>query len=235
MFQIEVSNPRDKLIKFGALRIGQTAKRSVPIVNNSAAPLTFRVGVTPSAPALQASGVLRVAPSQEVTLQPRGGSTKVDVVFAPKARITPFTEEVSLAKSKDTVTVKFSVKYSPDDVPWSLSVLKSTRNRLPKQHKNCSETWVRTFQHIPPSFVSKMKSQTLDTKGSDGLFQVVLESAGLYQPLFVLSGSCQGLEVSLDSNSVPFGAVVQKSSSSRRLIMFNTGDMGARCAANRRN
>lgn len=44
----------------------------------------------------------------------------------------------------------------------------------------------------------------------------------------MLSGSCQGLEISLDSESVPFGAVVQRSWSSRRLVMSNTGDIGAR-------
>jgi hydrocephalus-inducing protein len=58
--------------------------------------------------------------------------------------------------------------------------------------------------------------------------QVHLECAGLFQTLFVVTGSCQGLEVSLDADSVPFGAVVQNSSSSRQIIMNNTGDVGAR-------
>ena len=58
--------------------------------------------------------------------------------------------------------------------------------------------------------------------------QVMLECAGLFQPLFVVSGSCQGIEISLDSEALPFGAVVQKSSSSRKLMMLNTGDIGAR-------
>ena len=56
----------------------------------------------------------------------------------------------------------------------------------------------------------------------------MLECAGLFQPLFVVSGSCQGIEISLDSEALPFGAVVQKSSSSRKLMMLNTGDIGAR-------
>ena len=56
----------------------------------------------------------------------------------------------------------------------------------------------------------------------------MLECAGLFQPLFVVSGSCQGIEISLDSEAIPFGAVVQKSSSARKLIMVNTGDIGAR-------
>lgn len=56
---------------------------------------------------------------------------------------------------------------------------------------------------------------------------VKLECLGFSEPLFVLTGSCHGLEVSLDMDHVPFGAVVQDSSSSRKMSMVNTGDIGA--------
>ena len=59
------------------------------------------------------------------------------------------------------------------------------------------------------------------------VLQVMLECAGLSQPIFVVSGQCQGIEVTLDSESIPFGAVVLGSRSSRKLIMRNTGDIGA--------
>ena len=55
-----------------------------------------------------------------------------------------------------------------------------------------------------------------------------MECSGMSQPLFVVSGSCQGIEISLDTNSVPFGSVVQKSSSVRKLVMTNSGDIGAK-------
>jgi len=58
--------------------------------------------------------------------------------------------------------------------------------------------------------------------------QVQLECAGLLQTLFVVTGSCQGLEIGLDVESVSFGAVVQNSSSTRQFILNNTGDIGAR-------
>ena len=60
----------------------------------------------------------------------------------------------------------------------------------------------------------------------------MLECAGLSQPLFVVSGQCQGIEITLDSESVPFGAVVLGSRSTRKLIMRNTGDIGAAFAWN---
>ena len=56
---------------------------------------------------------------------------------------------------------------------------------------------------------------------------VKLECLGFSESLFVLTGSCQGLEVSLDTDHIPFGAVMQDSCSSRKLCMLNTGDIGA--------
>ena len=54
-----------------------------------------------------------------------------------------------------------------------------------------------------------------------------MECAGMSQPLFIVTGSCQGLEICLDQDSIPFGAVVQGSSSKRRFVMLNRGDIGA--------
>ena len=60
------------------------------------------------------------------------------------------------------------------------------------------------------------------------LLQVILECAGMYQPLFVMSGSCHGVDIGLDMESVPFGAVVQNSANARKIVMSNNGDIGAR-------
>ena len=55
-----------------------------------------------------------------------------------------------------------------------------------------------------------------------------METHGLSHPLFVVKGSCHGLEIGLDSSHVPFGAVVLNSQSIRRILMINSGDIGAR-------
>ena len=59
-----------------------------------------------------------------------------------------------------------------------------------------------------------------------------MESYGISQPLFMVKGSCQGIEINLDSDHVPFGAVVVHSQSKRRILMMNTGDIGARLLEN---
>lgn len=58
--------------------------------------------------------------------------------------------------------------------------------------------------------------------------EVFLEAPGMNKPLFVLQGACQGIEIKLENDTLPFGAVVQKSSTVRRLQLQNTGDIGAK-------
>lgn len=58
--------------------------------------------------------------------------------------------------------------------------------------------------------------------------EVFMESMGLLRPLFLLSGCCQALEISLDQEHLPFGPVTHQTQATRRILMLNTGDMGAR-------
>lgn len=49
--------PQGKVVKLGALSIGQTVKKPVTIANNSLAPLTFKLSFKSSVPELQEHGV----------------------------------------------------------------------------------------------------------------------------------------------------------------------------------
>ena len=59
-----------------------------------------------------------------------------------------------------------------------------------------------------------------------------MECAGVSQTVFLVTGTCQAVDIKLDSTSVPFGAVVIGSQSSRVVIMQNLGDIGARFSWN---
>lgn len=147
--RVEVANPKQKMVKFGALRVGDSVRHIVPIVNKSPTSITLNVSVTPVSQPLHDPSVLYVTPTEPLTLMGRGGNCNVAVYFTPKTRIPQFTEEI------------------------------------------------------------------------------MMECAGMSKPLFVVNGCCQGIETSLDQDSVPFGAVVQRSRSTRRIVMQNTGDIGA--------
>ncbi|XP_070307131.1 hydrocephalus-inducing protein homolog isoform X1 [Odocoileus virginianus] len=58
--------------------------------------------------------------------------------------------------------------------------------------------------------------------------EVFMECMGLLRPLFLISGCCQALEISLDQEHLPFGPVVCQTQATRRILMLNTGDVGAR-------
>ncbi|XP_053402100.1 hydrocephalus-inducing protein homolog isoform X11 [Mercenaria mercenaria] len=148
--KIEVADPKHKMLNLGAQVVGKVVKRYIPIINNSPAAITFTLALTPTTPALQQPGVLSISPTHQITLEGKGGTCKVEVIFKPTGRIPQFMEEV------------------------------------------------------------------------------LLECAGLSQPLFVMQGSCLGMEISLDTVAIPFGAVVQRSQTSRKIVMANTGDMNAK-------
>ena len=51
---------------------------------------------------------------------------------------------------------------------------------------------------------------------------------GISIPLFTIQGSCQAVGIELDTEHIPFGGVVRGAQSTRKLVMYNTGDIGAR-------
>ncbi|XP_068116429.1 hydrocephalus-inducing protein homolog [Hyperolius riggenbachi] len=148
--KVEVADPKYKVTHFGAVGIGQTVKRSIPIVNRSAASVTCTLSLNPGVPALQDPKVLSLLPGSEVTIPAHGGLCKLELSFTPRSRMAPFTEEV------------------------------------------------------------------------------VMECGGAVRSLLVVRGSSQGLELSLDQDYITFGAVVLQSRATRRVVLSNSGELGAR-------
>ncbi|KAM5208569.1 hydrocephalus-inducing protein homolog isoform 3-T4 [Hipposideros larvatus] len=147
--KISVLDPASRIVKLGAVLPGQVVKKTVSIMNNSHAQLTFNQSILFSNPELQEPKVITLIPFQNITLKPKE-TRKLEVIFAPKKRITPFSEEV------------------------------------------------------------------------------LMECMGLLRPLFILSGCCQALEISLDQENLAFGPVIYQTQATRRILMLNTGDVGAR-------
>ncbi|CAF1166809.1 unnamed protein product, partial [Didymodactylos carnosus] len=58
--------------------------------------------------------------------------------------------------------------------------------------------------------------------------QVYLKYGDFDVPIFAVKGSCQDYDIQLDTESVPFGAVVKECSITRKLVMSNRGDIGSR-------
>jgi len=83
--------------------IGQTVRRSIPIVNRSILPVNMSASLSPKEPDCQDISVLRLLTTSLTTIQPpkQQGRRKVEqvikitVAFSPKKRMKQFVEEVS--------------------------------------------------------------------------------------------------------------------------------------------
>ena len=101
--QVEVALPRYRTVNLGALMIGQTVRRSIPIVNRSILPVNMSTSLSPKDPDCQDISVLRLLTTSLMTIQPpkQQGRRKVEqiakitVAFSPKKRMKQFVEEVS--------------------------------------------------------------------------------------------------------------------------------------------
>ena len=62
--------------------------------------------------------------------------------------------------------------------------------------------------------------------------QIFLKYGDLDVPMFAVRGCCQGYDISLDSDTIPFGAVGKDCSLTRKIILANRGDIGAAFAWN---
>ncbi|VCW68228.1 unnamed protein product [Gulo gulo] len=91
--KISVLDPANKIVKLGAVLPGQVVKKTVSIMNNSHTQLTFSLSVLFSVPDLQEPKVLTLIPFHNITLKHKE-VCKLEVIFAPKKRIPPFSEEV---------------------------------------------------------------------------------------------------------------------------------------------
>ncbi|XP_021570831.1 hydrocephalus-inducing protein homolog, partial [Carlito syrichta] len=91
--KISVLDPANRIVKLGATLPGQVVKKTVSIMNSSLTQLTFSQSVLFSVPELQEPKVITLTPFQNITLKPKE-VCKLEVIFAPKKRIPPFSEEV---------------------------------------------------------------------------------------------------------------------------------------------
>ena len=95
--QVEVANPAQKVVNFGAVSIGSKTTKLVKVINRSLTSITFTVSMALSSAlvGLQQE-MLTIAPISEITLKPNGGTHSIEVLFKPTVRVPSFSEEVRI-------------------------------------------------------------------------------------------------------------------------------------------
>lgn len=90
LLQVEVANPAQKVVNFGAVKIGSKNTKLVKVINRSLTSITFTVSI------LQQEDMLSIAPTNEITLKANGGTHTIEVTFTPTMRVPSFSEEVRI-------------------------------------------------------------------------------------------------------------------------------------------
>lgn len=91
--QLELQDPDQGFTDFGIVSVGGDVTKTVPLINRSKKPVTFKL--KPADPAGFAKCNLSCSPDGEVTLKPRE-IKQVELRFNPKARLPNFNHELLL-------------------------------------------------------------------------------------------------------------------------------------------
>mmetsp|Transcript_118563 Transcript_118563/g.206475 ORF Transcript_118563/g.206475 Transcript_118563/m.206475 type:complete len:3749 (+) Transcript_118563:362-11608(+) len=142
--RVELVNPSHKVLNLGALRVGETVKKTVKVVCKSKVPTPLSLAHFDLS-----KYFISVVPRTQLDLKPKEVRT-LEFTFAPTQRLRPFTQDV------------------------------------------------------------------------------YVEIAGIPRPLLSVSGAGQGIELHLDTKTVSFGPVVQGTCVMKRILLFNTGDLGVK-------
>lgn len=91
------------------------------------------------------------------------------------------------------------------------------------------------LQVLPIQGITLKPNQTLDLQFKftpkqriqKFIEELVIEYNGIHTPLCSVQGACHGYSIWLEANTIPFGAIAQKCSTTKRVLMHNDGDIGA--------
>ncbi|KAF7656194.1 hypothetical protein LDENG_00045050 [Lucifuga dentata] len=122
-------------------------------------------------------------------------------------------KEVSLV-NRSLLDVSFTLLLNTDAPldPKDLSFSPADELSLKARGGSCNVVIQFTPQQHMPPFSAELQAKC----------------AGLLYPLLTIQGRCQGVEVHLARAHLAFGAVVQHCQARKKIVMMNTGDIGAR-------
>ncbi|CAF0784494.1 unnamed protein product [Didymodactylos carnosus] len=148
--------------------------------------------------------------------------------------------KVEVADSKQKI-VNLGALQSGKTVTKDVSIINRSRAPLNNCLLSLSNQYLYTHPNVlqiqptmPLSLRAKSGTATVQVKFSPKSRipsfseQVYLKYGEFDVPMFAVKGCCQGYDIQLDTDSIPFGAVVKECSITRKLVMSNRGDIGSR-------
>lgn len=117
--------------------------------------------------------------------------------------------------NKSTASIEFNLLFEPkaENLQSDRSILQISPFQKIKMKPN--EIIDFEINFVPATRIPKF------------LEEIFLEYSGISTPLFAVTGACLGYNIWIDPITLPFGAVVEKCYTARRIVMYNEGDIGA--------
>lgn len=159
---------------------------------------------------------------REVNLKGQGAQMRVEL-FEPKQKIFDLStlqigkvsKKVLKLINRGVSCVDFNLLFEPKNE--ILNHDKSIVQINPAQNINLKPNQTLDLQI---KFAPKTRIQKFNE-------ELVIEYNGISTPLCSLQGACHGYNIWLESSTIPFGAIAQKCSTVKRVVMHNDGDIGA--------
>ena len=159
---------------------------------------------------------------REVTLTGSGTHMRVELVDPRQKLFDVGTLQMGKVsrktlqiKNNSAAPIDFNLLFEPksDHLTKDKTVLQiqPTQNITLKQNQICD----LQFKFAPKTRIPKF------------IEELNIEYNGINVPLFTIQGACHGYNIWLETQSLPFGAIAQKCSTTKRIVMHNDGDIGA--------
>ncbi|KAM8861524.1 hydrocephalus-inducing protein homolog isoform 3-T3 [Synchiropus picturatus] len=164
--------------------------------------------------------ILHSCTTRQVDILGQGFEMKLEVE-EPKQKMIKLGAMIGQSVKKKAVLCNHSLL----DLPLSLVLVSSSKVDL--KDLSCSPMGDVTLKarggtcNIDVSFLPRQHVPTFTA-------ELQAEYAGLRFPLLSVQGRSQGVEVQLDVNHLPFGAVVQHCKIKKKVSLVNSGDIGAK-------
>lgn len=159
---------------------------------------------------------------REINLQGVGTEMRIELVDNKQKVLGIGTLEIGKSTKKTVKIVNKSVAFI------EFNLLFEPKNEILLHDKDILQ--IQPFQGIklkPNQILDLQVSFKPKSRIEKFYEEVKLEYNGICTPLFAINGACHGYNIWIDSNTLPFGAVVQKCSTTKRFVMHNSGDIGA--------
>jgi hydrocephalus-inducing protein len=160
---------------------------------------------------------------REITLSGLGTQMKIELADPKQKLFDLGTIQIGKVVRKTLQVVNRSL------APVDFSLLFEPKNEVLAKDKSVLQILpAETSVSLKPNQVLDLQFKfTSKVRIAKFVEDLNVECFGITTPLCSIQGACHGYNIWLESSTLPFGAIAQKCSTTKRILLHNDGDIGA--------